>query len=126
MNSGLVYSLSAPITLTPIQLARNPGYARLPGGGAQTLFFGERGSQDYEPYGLLDFSATYTIPVWKTVRPWVKAEIYNVTLAGATGKIAFDAKGDRRDAEMTIFRMRGGKIVPVGIVKGGVLAPFGN
>jgi branched-chain amino acid transport system substrate-binding protein len=53
-------------------------------------------------------------------------EIYNVTLAGATGKIAFDAKGDRRDAEMTIFRMRGGKIVPVAIVKGGVLSPFGN
>ncbi|HUP28869.1 MAG TPA: ABC transporter substrate-binding protein, partial [Usitatibacter sp.] len=47
------------------------------------------------------------------------AEIYNVTLDGATGKLAFDAKGDRRDAEMTIFRMRGGKIVPVGIYRNG-------
>jgi len=53
-------------------------------------------------------------------------EIYNVSLAGATGKIAFDAKGDRKDAEMTIFRMRGGKIVPVAIVKGGVTTPFAN
>jgi branched-chain amino acid transport system substrate-binding protein len=51
-------------------------------------------------------------------------EIYQVTLAGATGKIAFDAKGDRRDAEMTIFRMRGGNIVPVAIVQGGVSTPF--
>ena len=51
-------------------------------------------------------------------------EIYHVTLAGATGKIAFDAKGDRKDAEMTIFRMRGGKIVPVAIVQGGVSTPF--
>ena len=51
-------------------------------------------------------------------------EIYNVSLAGATGKIEFDAKGDRKDAEMTIFRMRGGKIVPVAIVKGGVTSPF--
>jgi len=51
-------------------------------------------------------------------------EIYNVSLAGATGKIEFDAKGDRKDAEMTIFRMHGGKIVPVAIVKGGVTSPF--
>ena len=53
-------------------------------------------------------------------------EIYHVTLAGATGKIAFDAKGDRKDAEMTIFRMRGGKIVPVAIVQGGVSTPFSS
>jgi branched-chain amino acid transport system substrate-binding protein len=51
-------------------------------------------------------------------------EIYNVCLAGATGKIEFDAKGDRKDAEMTIFRMHDGKIVPVAIVKGGVTSPF--
>jgi branched-chain amino acid transport system substrate-binding protein len=53
-------------------------------------------------------------------------EIYKVSLAGATGKIEFDAKGDRKDAEMTIFRMHEGKIVPVAIVKGGVTTPFGN
>jgi branched-chain amino acid transport system substrate-binding protein len=51
-------------------------------------------------------------------------EIYNVSLAGATGKIEFDAKGDRKDAEMTIFRMHDGRIVPVAIVKGGVTSPF--
>ena len=52
--------------------------------------------------------------------------IRDTNLEGATGRIAFDAKGDRKDAEMTIFRMRGGKIVPVAIVKDGVLAPFAN
>lgn len=51
-------------------------------------------------------------------------EMYNVALDGATGRIAFDAKGDRRDAEMTIFRMQGGKIVPVAVVRGGVSTPF--
>jgi branched-chain amino acid transport system substrate-binding protein len=40
-------------------------------------------------------------------------EIYKVSLQGATGRIEFDAKGDRRNADMTIFRMQGGKIVPV-------------
>jgi branched-chain amino acid transport system substrate-binding protein len=48
-------------------------------------------------------------------------QMYNVSLQGATGKIEFDAKGDRKDAEMTIFRMRGGKIVPVAVVKGGAM-----
>lgn len=51
-------------------------------------------------------------------------EIHKLTLAGATGRIEFDAKGDRKDAEMTIFRMQGGQIVPVAIVKGGVSQPF--
>jgi branched-chain amino acid transport system substrate-binding protein len=38
---------------------------------------------------------------------------------GATGKISFDDKGDRKDAEMTIFTMKGGKLEPIAIVKGG-------
>ena len=48
-------------------------------------------------------------------------EMYRASLAGATGKIEFDMKGDRKDAEMTIFRMKGGKIVPVAVWKSGVL-----
>jgi len=51
-------------------------------------------------------------------------EMFNVSFTGATGTVAFDAKGDRKDAEMTIFRMHDGKIVPVAIVKGGVTTPF--
>ncbi|MBC8021489.1 MAG: branched-chain amino acid ABC transporter substrate-binding protein [Burkholderiales bacterium] len=52
-------------------------------------------------------------------------ELFNVSFTGATGKVEFDAKGDRKDAEMTIFRMgKDGKIQPVAIVKGGVSKPF--
>jgi len=40
-------------------------------------------------------------------------QIYATSLDGATGHIEFDAKGDRKNAQITIFRMRGGKIVPV-------------
>ena len=43
---------------------------------------------------------------------------------GASGKIEFDAKGDRKDAEMTIFTMKGGKIDPVAIIKGGKSTKF--
>ena len=51
-------------------------------------------------------------------------EIYNVSFTGATGTVAFDQKGDRKDAEMTIFKVEGGKIKPIAIVKGGVSTPF--
>ena len=51
--------------------------------------------------------------------------MFNISFTGATGKVEFDAKGDRKDAEMTIFRMgKDGKIQPVAIVKGGVSTPF--
>ena len=51
-------------------------------------------------------------------------EIFNVSFSGATGPVEFDAKGDRKGAEVTIFRMKGGKIAPVAIVKEGKSTPF--
>ncbi|HEX7557863.1 MAG TPA: branched-chain amino acid ABC transporter substrate-binding protein [Usitatibacter sp.] len=51
-------------------------------------------------------------------------EMFNISFTGATGTVAFDAKGDRKDAEMTIFKLKGGKVVPVSIVKNGVATPF--
>ncbi len=46
-------------------------------------------------------------------------ELAKSDFAGATGRIAFDEKGDRKDAEITIFTMKGGKLAPIAIVKGG-------
>ena len=46
-------------------------------------------------------------------------ELQKIDFTGATGKIAFDDKGDRKDAEMTIFTIKGGKLGPIAIVKGG-------
>lgn len=46
-------------------------------------------------------------------------ELAKISHKGATGKIEFDEKGDRKDAEMTIFKMTGGKIEPLAIIKGG-------
>ena len=81
-NSALTYSLVAnSVPLGAVQRARNPGYARLPGSGtngSQTLFFGERGSEEFEGYGLVDLAVNYQVPVWKTLRPWVKLEALNV------------------------------------------------
>jgi branched-chain amino acid transport system substrate-binding protein len=54
------------------------------------------------------------------------AEIYKLSHQGATGRIEFDAKGDRKDAEMTLFRMQKGEIVPVAIYRDGRIEPFGR
>jgi branched-chain amino acid transport system substrate-binding protein len=47
------------------------------------------------------------------------AELQKISFPGSTGTIAFDDKGDRKDAEITIFTMKGGKIDPLAVVKGG-------
>ena len=51
-------------------------------------------------------------------------EMYNVSFTGATGKVEFDAKGDRKEAEITIFRLKDGAIKPLAVVKNGVSTPF--
>lgn len=80
-NSALTYSLVAnSVPLSTIQRSHNPGYARLPGSGtngSQTLFFDERGSEEFAGYGLVDLAVTYQVPVWKTLKPWVKVEVLN-------------------------------------------------
>jgi hypothetical protein len=81
-NSALTYSLIAnSVPLSAIQRAANPGYARLPGSGttgSQSLFFGERGSEEFAGYGLVDLGLTYQVPVWRTIKPWLELEVLNV------------------------------------------------
>jgi hypothetical protein len=75
-NSGKTYSLvlnGQP--LSAIQAARNPGYARMP---TQSIFFGERGSQSFEGFAMVDLAVTYGIPVWRSAQPWIKFEMFNV------------------------------------------------
>ena len=45
-------------------------------------------------------------------------ELQKIAYNGATGRIAFDEKGDRKDAEITIFTMKGGKLDPTAVMKG--------
>ena len=52
-------------------------------------------------------------------------ELQKISYDGATGHIEFDDKGDRKSAEMTIFQMKDGKVVPVAIVKDGKTTKIG-
>ena len=51
-------------------------------------------------------------------------ELAKLSFQGASGKIEFDQRGDRKDAEMTIFTMKGGTITPIAIIKGGESVKF--
>src|SRR5439155_14360167 len=46
-------------------------------------------------------------------------EMAKISFDGATGHIEFDEKGDRKDAEMTIFQLKNGNVEPVAIIKAG-------
>jgi hypothetical protein len=79
VNSGTVHSLTATIAVPQAQLARNPGYPAndINPFVRETVFFGERGAGQFKGYGVIDFAATYRVPVWRTVAPWAKVEIFN-------------------------------------------------
>jgi len=51
-------------------------------------------------------------------------ELARSNYKGATGQIVFDEKGDRKDAEMTIFTMKFGKLEPVAVVKNDRVVSF--
>jgi branched-chain amino acid transport system substrate-binding protein len=51
-------------------------------------------------------------------------ELAKISYEGASGKIEFDEKGDRKDAEMTIFTMKAGKIEPIAVIKSGKTIKF--
>jgi branched-chain amino acid transport system substrate-binding protein len=50
--------------------------------------------------------------------------LQKISYDGATGHIEFDDKGDRKDAEMTIFTMKNGKIAPIAVIKSGKTLPY--
>ncbi|OIQ92586.1 leucine-specific-binding protein precursor [mine drainage metagenome] len=53
-------------------------------------------------------------------------DLAKISFDGASGHIEFDAKGDRKDAEMTIFTMKAGKITPLAVIKGGKTIAFAD
>jgi hypothetical protein len=77
-DTGSAYSIQAlGRALSTTQRAiGSPLYPNLP--GSQTLFFADgRGSETFESSHLVDFSVNYSVPVFRTWRPWVKFEVRN-------------------------------------------------
>ncbi len=79
VNSGTTYSLAAagqPLTQTQLSTLSAVGYPDAP--TDQTVYFDGRGSEQFAGYGVLDFDVNYNVPVFKTLRPWVKFDIFNL------------------------------------------------
>src|SRR5918994_6937 len=77
-SSRTTATTKASRTLWPAQasILGSAGYPDAPAPGA--LYFGPRGSQAFKGYGLFDTSLNYAVPVLRTLRPWVKLDVYNV------------------------------------------------
>jgi hypothetical protein len=79
VDSARVYSLAARnqgLTATQAGILDAAGYPDGP--GPVPVFFAERGSEEFAGYGLLDMAFNYNVPVFRTLRPWVKFEVYNL------------------------------------------------
>ena len=64
-------------TTTQVAILAAAGYPDQP--GPQTLFFtGARGDQNFAGYGVFDMSINYDVPVFRTLKPWVKFDVYNL------------------------------------------------
>ncbi|HEY0593074.1 MAG TPA: TonB-dependent receptor, partial [Thermoanaerobaculia bacterium] len=75
-DSALTFSYSTTAGLSQIQRDRNPGYKQPP--TTQALYFGDRGAGEFNDTALFDIALNYRIPVWKTISPWIKVDVYNI------------------------------------------------
>jgi len=78
-DSGLTYSLVATnVDLSDVQtnLLNEAGYPDAP--SSQNVYFGDRGTQTFAGFALFDTSINYEVPVFKTARPWLKFDVYNL------------------------------------------------
>jgi hypothetical protein len=76
-NSALTYShVATGQPLSAIQRTLGAAYASLP--SSQSIYFGERGSQWFEGAHVFDFGLYYSIPVFRTLRPYVKLDVFNI------------------------------------------------
>ena len=76
-DSPLTYSLvAASVPLTATQEDLLSPYASGP--GDQNLFFDKRGSEEFASTNLFDFGLQYQVPVFKSLRPWIKLDVFNI------------------------------------------------
>ena len=76
-NSGLAYSISTDLVPTPEQTASLAALGYVDGPADRTVYFGGRGTETFDGYGLFDLSVNYAIPVWDSLSPWIKFELFN-------------------------------------------------
>jgi hypothetical protein len=46
--------------------------------GPYNVYYSDRGSEQFKGYGLFDTSMQYNVPVFKSARPWIRFDVYNL------------------------------------------------
>jgi len=120
---------AAPATTGPADDAKHPGAVLSPMVGVAYLS-SEPGAAPFVSVGQT-VAAGQTLLLIEAMKKADSAEpakylpvLEKIEFSGATGRIAFDEKGDRKDAEITIFTMKEGKLAPIAVVKGGQSMKF--
>jgi hypothetical protein len=78
-DSPLTYSLVAtgePLSQIQQDLLAQAGYPDAP--SSQSIYFSPRGSEKFNSVALLDASFSYDIGVLRSLRPFLKVDIYNL------------------------------------------------
>lgn len=79
VDSGLAYSLIArnvAPNATQRALLTAAGYPEFL--GPAHTYFGGRGAEFFKGFGLFDTSINYEVPVFRTLRPWLKFDVFNL------------------------------------------------
>src|SRR4029077_6265889 len=79
VDSARVYSLvgrNVSPTTPQRTILRNDGYPDVP--GPTNVFFGARGSEEFAGSGVVDVALTYGVPLFHSMRPWLKVDVYNL------------------------------------------------
>ena len=79
VDSGGVYSLvhvNRAANAIQNAITTQAGYPE--GLGSRKVYFGGRGTEDFAGYGLFDTSVNYNVPVFRTLAPWIKFDVYNL------------------------------------------------
>ncbi|MCH7747365.1 MAG: TonB-dependent receptor [Acidobacteria bacterium] len=76
-NSGLAYSIRTDITATATQTAILADLGYVDGPSRRAVYFKGRGTETFDGYGLFDLSVSYRIPVWDSLSPWIKFDLFN-------------------------------------------------
>jgi hypothetical protein len=77
-NSARVYSLRAASPLSAMQVAMLADLGYVDGPSSQSVYYSAPGSESFAGYGMLDMSVSYDVPVLRTIRPWIKLDVFNV------------------------------------------------
>lgn len=87
LDTGLALSATDTIGLTPIQSAILDGLTCTAAGQSncyvnrptnQTVFFGERGTVQFDDSLRFDFSLNYQLPLFQDLNIWLKADVINI------------------------------------------------